>query len=286
MHELAARVEPLLPARARGWSRVSGGYSHAARWIVTLGDGRRVFVKAATDELTAGWLRAEWLIYSSLRAAFLPRVVAWSDGGDRPVLVLEDLSDAAWPPPWTPEQIDRVRRSLEEIGATEPPDGLPELTDLCAGLAGWRDVADDPAPFLSLAMCSPSWLEAALPELLAAASAAPLTGSQLLHGDVRSDNVCFAGERTLLVDWNWACAGNARFDFVGWLPSLHAEGGPAPWELVEDEPELVSWIAGYWAAYAGLPAPPGRQGVRTVQRRQLAGALPWAARSLGLPPPS
>jgi thiamine kinase-like enzyme len=53
----------------------------------------------------------------------------------------------------------------------------------------------------------------------------------LLHFDVRSDNVCFAGDRAVLVDWNWAAIGNPVMDVAARLPSLHAEGGPPPEEI-------------------------------------------------------
>ena len=45
-------------------------------------------------------------------------------------------------------------------------------------------------------------------------------------------------------------------------------------------------LAGFFAARAGLPAPPGAPTVREFQRAQAAVALPWAAQELGLPPPS
>ena len=63
---------------------------------------------------------------------------------------------------------------------------------------------------------------------MAAEAEAVLDGTDLLHLDVRSDNLCFVGSRAVLVDWNWACRGNGLVDLAGWVPSLHAEGGPLP----------------------------------------------------------
>jgi Ser/Thr protein kinase RdoA (MazF antagonist) len=114
-----------------------------------------------------------------------------------------------------------------------------------------------------------------------------LDGDALVHMDVRSDNLCFHGERTLLVDWNWARRGNPAFDRIAWLPSLHMEGGPPPWSLTLGEPEIIAAIAGYFASRAFLSPPehPAGPAIRTLQRRQLESALPWAARALGLPTP-
>jgi aminoglycoside phosphotransferase (APT) family kinase protein len=102
---------------------------------------------------------------------------------------------------------------------------------------------------------------------------------------VRSDNVCFVGDRAVLVDWNWAAIGNPVIDLAAWLPSLHAEGGPPPEEILFGEPEAASLIAGFFAARAGLPPPPTAPKVRHVQLEQLRTALHWAARALALPPP-
>jgi thiamine kinase-like enzyme len=41
-----------------------------------------------------------------------------------------------------------------------------------------------------------------------------LAGKDLLHIDLRSDNICFAGDRTLLIDWNLACHGNGLLDLA------------------------------------------------------------------------
>lgn len=174
--------------------------------------------------------------------------------------------------------------TLATVAATPAPPDLPALESLEDELAGWSLVAEDPAPFLSLGLCSAAWLGAALPMLLATAGAASLAGESLLHLDVRSDNLCFVGEQVVLVDWNSACRGNARVDVAGWLPSLHAEGGPAPEAILPDEPELATLLSGYFASRAGLPPPASGSRVREVQRRQLGTALPWAVRALGLPP--
>lgn len=51
-------------------------------------------------------------------------------------------------------------------------------------------------------------------------------------------------------------------------------------------PGLVSAIAGFLAARAGLPEPPFATSLRELQLGQLRVALPWAARELGLPAPA
>ncbi len=258
--------------------------------MVTLEDGWRAFVKVATDDLTASWLRDEHLYYAILRGApFMPGYVGWYDDGRHPVLALEDLSVAEWPPPWSAERVRAVRAALDELHARPVPEETPRAADDRLELReGWEEIRRHPGPFLELGLCSRSWLEAALPALHKAARSAPLEGNALLHFDVRSDNVCFLPDGTAaLVDWNWTSVGNPLVDTAFWPPSLHAEGGPAPEEiLAEGAGELAACAAGYLGAHAARPPIPTAPRVRPVQLRQARTALPWAARALGLPEPT
>jgi hypothetical protein len=249
-------------------------------------DGRTAFVKAAVDDRTAKWLRAEQRIYASVRESILPSMLGWYDGPGCTLMLLEDLSPFVWPPPWTRDRIDAVLRLLERMANVYPPQFLPKLEDSREAIDGWSRVAEDPEPFLGLGLCNSAWLGRCLPVLREASLNAPLAGANLVHRDIRSDNICIRDGEAILVDWNWAVCGNHLMDCVGWLPSLHAEGGPSPEELApEGSAELAALIAGYFAANAGLPRIPHAPRVREVQLQQLATALPWAIRSLGLPPP-
>ena len=151
-------------------------------------------------------------------------------------------------------------------------------------MAGWSLVADDPTPFLSLGLCPAEWLKAALPALLSAELDTPLEGDELVHLDVRSDNLCFANGRVLLVDWNLACRANGLLDVAFWLPSLEAEGGPRPETVAPETSVFAAAISGFFAARAGLPLIEHAPFVRRVQDQQLRTALPWAIRALDLPP--
>jgi hypothetical protein len=277
----AAGVEPVAFAPAQGH-----GYTHNERLLARLADDRTAFVKAAVDDLTATWLRDEYRVYTVVQEDFLPEVIGWADDGEWPTLVLEDLSAAHWPPPWSGDEVASLLSTLERVASTPPPAELPSLESRRAELAGWELVADDPEPFLSVGLASRAWLEESLPALIAASQACVLGGEDFLHFDVRSDNVCFLRGRVVLVDWNWAAVGNRVLDVAAWLPSLHAEGGPAPEEILPDQPAAASVIAGFFAARAGLPELTDAPLVRRVQLDQLRTALPWVARALDLPPPS
>jgi Phosphotransferase enzyme family len=266
------------------WEPAAGsGYGiNTSRWRVAFADGGSAFVKVALDEGAAGWLRLEHNVYANVAAPFLPELQGWHDDGVT-LLAIDDLSDAHWPPPWPREGVDAVLTALAELHATRPPSGLGSLEDLRDELNGWARIAADPDPFLSLGVCTPTWLHAALPQLEEAAAACELEGDAFMHLDVRSDNLCLRDGRAVFVDWNWASIGNPLLDVVAWLPSLRLEGGPEPWEIVADSEGLAALMAGYFMSAAGLPPPKTAPNVRDIQKRQGELALAWAARELGLP---
>jgi hypothetical protein len=284
------RVAAALRARPVSWhSATRGGQTAAARWLVTMPDGTGAFVKLGATLESAAWVRDEHLAYVQLRGRpFLPRMIGWHDDGERPVLVIEDLSTARWPPPWDAPAVDAVLACLSEVHSTPPPTDLPAIGQHGLELHGsWRTVAADPEPLLGLGLCDPAWLETALPALEEATAAAGIDGEALLHMDVRSDNLCVRDGRALLIDWNWACVGDPAFELASWLPSLHAEGGPPPESVLpEPAPEFAALLAGYFCSHAGLPPIPEAPHVRDMQLQQARTALPWAARELGLPPPT
>lgn len=281
MQELAERIERAVGSAPLRYVARRGGYSTADRYSVELADGRRVFVKSAEAAHLAGWLRREHEVYASLSGSFIPRLVGWDDDGVRPVLALEDLSDADWEPRWDEARVAAVVDALAEIAASAHPpnthsvrEGFPSLFDR------WRAVADDPEPFLSAGLRDRAWLDRCLPVIVEAAAAVDPSGDSLLHLDVRSDNLCFRGERVVLVDWNWASLGDPRLDLAAWLPSVACEGGPQPWEVLQDGGGYAAFISGVWAAVVGLPPPETAPAVRVVQARQLEVALGWCEREL------
>ncbi len=272
--------------RVVGARRAAGGYTRAERWVVALADGDSCFAKIGTDEHTRHAIANEARFYAGCNPDFTPSLLGFDHHPERPMLLLEDLSRALWPPPWNRVLIERVLITLDRVAATDPPTHLPDLEQQRPFLSGWRGVEADPIPFLRLELASPAWLERALPELAYASDRAVLSGSSLVHFDVRSDNLAFLPDRTVLVDWAQAAVGNPLLDIVGWLPSLTFEGGPLPDQILGPEAtELAALVAGYFAFQAGLPPPPTAPTVRAIQLASLTAALPWAARLLGLPQP-
>jgi hypothetical protein len=286
------RVRRALGETPLAWRAAPGhGAPSHRRYVVDLEEGRSAFVKVAAFDYTADWLREENRVYAALDGQpFLPRLFGWDDDGLAPVLALEDLSGSTWPPPWDLARIDAVLTTLAVVHAAPPPEGVPPAVESQFGLDGWPDIAADPQPFLSLGLCAPEWLFAHLSALSDASAAAEIGGTSFLHFDVRSDNLCLRDGRAVLVDWNNACVGNALMDTASWLPSLEAEGGPAPEVILPDATPglqaIASLLAGYFSARAGLPPISEAPHARPLQLMQAKTSLPWAARLLHLPPPT
>lgn len=281
MLELDERIERALGSAPIRYTARPGGYSTADRFSVELADGRRVFVKSATAPHLAGWLRREHEVYASLSGGFIPRLEGWDDDGVRPVLAIEDLSDADWAPRWDESRVAAVLEALAEIAAgPHPPNTHPVKEGFPKLFNRWEEVARNPEPFLSTGIRDRAWLDRCLPVIIEAAATVDASGDSLLHLDVRSDNLCFRDGRAILVDWNWASLGNPRLDLAAWLPSVTCEGGPQPWEVLPDGGAYAAFISGVWAAVAGLPPPETAPDVRDLQRRQLEVALAWCDREL------
>lgn len=268
------------------WKSIEGGYTTAKRWVIQLENGTSVFAKAAEDDLAAGWLRDEAKVYQSIHGDFMPRFLGWKDG-EMPVLFLEDLSNADWSWEWSDEHVKQILAILDQVAATKMPQDFPSLDAFGSKMNGWRTLATNSelaAGFINLGLASEEWLKQALPKLVNAESNASYKGGSLVHMDMRSDNICFRDKKPVLIDWNWAARGNAKVDLISLLPSMHSEGGPAPWDITLDEPELIAAVTGYFAMNA--PRPPHKLGpkIRELQLRQLRSALPWTAKALNLPP--
>jgi thiamine kinase-like enzyme len=289
MELLAQRVARLVgaepvawEARAAPWQPEGALEGGNERFSVQLADGRHVFVKAARGEHTADWLRREYEVYAHLRGSFIAKLETFDDDPVYPVLVLEDLSDADWEIRWDPGRVALVRSALAELAASEPPPNTLPVRQAFPELFGrWRVVEEDPEPFLSTGIRSQAWLERALPTLTEAADSVRVEGDDLLHLDVRSDNLCFRDGAAVLVDWNWCTTGDADLDVAAWLPSLANEGGPQPWEVLPTAGDYASFLAGLWGAAVGLPPPATAPTVREGQRRQLEVALAWCEHEFG-----
>ena len=287
-------VEEAFGRKTVDWSKPPTGLTAAQRFVVTLDDGARVFVKAAVDDDTERWLRNDHLVLTSLRD-LVPDVLAWCECDGRPVLVIESLHDAHWPADhfreergereavlWKPGQLDRLFEALDRLATAPAPSSLPGLE--ASFEPQWPRIAGEPASILELGLAEESWLMSVMLDLQSSEAELELCGDTLVHNDVRSDNVCFRGDRVVLVDWSDARRGVPGFDLANLAQTLPLEGGPDPFHVAPDAGPFAAWRAGdvlNRAAGRYGAAPPW---LVKVFKRLAVINLDWAVQSLDLPP--
>lgn len=281
-HPFVAKIEAQTGKTAVSIHSINRGYTPAKRVVITFSDSSSLFAKIGTTPMTVAELYKEKRVYENLFGSFMPKYYGFIDG-EKPMLLIEDLSQAYWPPPWRTGDVAKIAAALKNIWSHTIPN-LPFLKDNQLLIDGWHQVAIDPVPFLNLGLVTAEWLEQSLPVLLSINAEKTVDGSSLLHLDIRSDNLCILDARVVLVDWNHAHIGNEKFDLGAWLPSLTAEGGPSPESILPQAGDIAGIISGFFASRAGLPPIKDAPFVRQVQLQQLKTALPWAIRALDLPP--
>lgn len=310
-----AGVADMLGAPVVRARRIWGGYGPSATFRISLQDGRRAFFKGVYPHPNTFMHRAlagEERVYRGIGVLLEPwapaffgslRLEGWH------ALLLEDLGPASVPP-WTTARARAAARSFGEFHRStlgRPlPRWLPRRRMWTRFGQHWEALTQEPDGFAGTASLAAGrerearrWLTAAVPVLREASTAftrvrAPYA---LLHFDTRSDNLRIHDGQLRLFDWPYACVGPAEFDAAAFAQSVPYEtaGPPAEqimaWygERVSVRQTVVDYsvaaIAGYFAAQAWLPQPPGLPRLRSIQRRQFCTSLAWAARRLNLPEP-
>ena len=277
--------EALLGSPVSSWHAVRAGHSTSEKWGVTTAAGVKVFAKYANQPSDLEALRNEHRIYSSVAQPCVPRLMGWEASTREAFLLIEDLSESSWPPPWDAATVEAIVNSLRDLESVSPPLGLPQLTDKQVSPDAWSRIRRSPESLVELGVCSAGWLASAVRPLERAAKASTVTGKNLAHGDVVRGNVCLRDGNALLVDWSHAATGNPSFDLAFWLPAQSSEGGPPPDRFLPDSEGLSARMAGFWAVRALADLEPGLKGLSRMYRRYLVSSLAWASRELGLDEP-
>jgi Phosphotransferase enzyme family len=256
------------------------GFTAAIRCVVELSNGKRIFLKCATDLETQTWLRTERTMYShfeEMSATFAPQRLLWINGDGAQAfdaMVLEDVGACEAAPPWSATQIESVLTTLESVHGLPPPNGLPRLAEAKPFTHAWKEIAASPDAALRQYVIDPSWWAQHGETLAALDGAGIFSGDALLHFDVRSDNMRFRNGQCLLFDWNWACVGNPRADCAAWLASLVMEGGALPTDAVRAHREEILLFMGFLLHSATQPMIPKAPALREFQRKQALALKP------------
>ncbi len=176
------------------------------RAVAELSDGRTARLKIATSAATADWLRAERRAHAALDGPFVPRLVAFDAGTESaaPILAIEDLSQAHWPPPRQSGQVQRLSDAITALahGTLGQPVRRPRVSELTVLTHGWHEVARNPTPPLSLQIATARWLDVPLP-LTLWRSSVPVqrharTGELVCNGNRQTVSALVFGKGPLL----------------------------------------------------------------------------------------
>ncbi len=251
---------------------------------LTMADGRRLFVKAASSAYDAvyGWSLSDAYREEVRKRALLPRGIGapamlWHHDIDvdaeRWVLVAFEYIDAAPPRrPWRAVQLRSVVDKLADVAPAlaEAPVGL-SLESADEHLMSNFDARMES---LRAAPHDRQWLHQI--ERLCRAHADRLAGGSVVHMDLRDDNVLIdnAGD-VWFVDWNWPVAGAAWIDLVCLLLSARGDGHDVEALLAqhrltrEVDPlsvdTLLAVLWSFWADGMRKPVPSGSPHLRDHQ---------------------
>lgn len=292
------RIDELAGAQVTAEITATEGFSPGFVAVLELMDGRDVFVKAISREISpVAVAEARQEIVAA--AALPPQVPAprlqWSDDDGEWVLLGFDAVHGRSPEiPWKRSDLDLVLATVDVLSRATPLPGrpLPRTADLLADeFTGWcrlrgaapqvrDDVAASGGPLVR-------WALDRLPELVGWEQAALdcTAGDGIVHGDLRADNVMIdADGKVWLIDWLHASVGASWFDLVFLLASVGAQGGGDPAELfarhapqvpVEDLRAALAGLTGSLVWGSMQPAPPGVPNLRPFQSAHAGAALRW-----------
>jgi len=273
-----------------------GGFTRAFAAVVTTADGGRAFVKAApVTDPTAGWYAREAAVTSALPPAVpaaRPRWTLVADGWF--VLCLEAVDGQVPDLPWAPVELDAALRAwaVSAAALVEPPAevravGLLPLPEILRNeMSWWSEIMFGREPMPP----APAWVPGRLSTLVELERALPplAGGDQMLHGDLRVDNVLIdrAGA-AWLCDWTWPCLGAPWFDAVTLLISAYASGLDVdallePWEAPAEAVDgALAALGGYWLVRANGGPSSASPHSRQHQRFSGTQALNWLASRRG-----
>ena len=248
---------------------VEGGFSKAQRGLVTLPDGKEVFVKVGTAENTRIWARKEVAVYKALEAhgfEHSPRLIAANADGSAFALEAFSPEDGwDWQDNWTAERLAATLKAMDDLAAIELSDAERTIfikSSISQDEDGWRPLLESPEmqEILRHKLHGVGADDIAQSIDFTAdtdkASRYDFADDALVHYDLRADNCAWNAEtgQVRLVDWNWAQFGDRDIDLAATLTHVQKSGFDIPVELIEKvNPDAFHWMAGFWLNAAATP---------------------------------
>ncbi len=239
----------------------SVGYTNSSKGILSLNNGKTMFVKKANDQLVSTWTKKEIEIYKVLNKHdffYTPKLLSYSE--DFSCFAIDSLTAEDgwdWSNKWSEARLDSTFRSIDalasiQLSETEKP--LFTSDKIRDFINGWQILSDNQKRLNSLLRKLNTdpigrTLNLNINNELNFSHKFRFNNTTLVHNDIRSDNCPYSEFRNvaMLVDWPWAVIGDPRIDCNSLLVHVQLSGFDVTKDYYNklDLPTL-QWLAGYW----------------------------------------
>ncbi len=237
---------------------VEGGYTSAIRGIVTLPDGKKVFVKNANDEMTKKWLSKEIKVYEILNKAgyeHIPKLLSRSD--DYSAMVIEYLEGYSFENKWDEDKLTAVLtaqdslKQYRDLFMNDPEFHLGDVVDLGTKwpkLLEAENVKVINTKLLKLDIKT-QFTREQIERLAQLHEGWLIKEDSLVHEDIRADNFGYDPKTKTgkLIDWNWICLGDESLDTTPLFINIY-QSGFNPYELHPEkyDKKMLAYLLSYW----------------------------------------
>lgn len=238
---------------------VVGGFTSAERGVVALEDGSKIFVKIATDENTAKWLKKEIKVYKKLNSLgykYAPLLL--SCRGDQEAIAIEYLEGASFDNIWDKDKLDAVvkaQKALSELTEHFIDDNdfksgnVAELNNKWPKLITKENIGLINSKFAKLGAPELQFSKDQLEQYALLNKDWKLKEDTLIHEDIRADNFGYdpLSKEGKLVDWNWLCIGDKSLDSTPLFVDM-LKGGFNPYEYhpKKYDKSMIAYLVSFW----------------------------------------
>jgi hypothetical protein len=269
-----------------------GGFTMAHRGVVTMPDGKKVFVKLGTDNESKHWAQKEIAVYTFLQRhhyPFIPEFLAHNE--QKTGFALEAITSENgwdWKDQWDDPRLAKTLEAMDLLATISPNEeekALFGVKGITGDADGWRVLqnSDEKQRVLrdTLTKTGHQGLAGSLNILSMARKSTRYVHKEnaVVHQDVRADNCAWSASRgaVKLIDWSWTQFGDRTIDRNAVLVHVYRSGFDitAKYHMHLDAAAL-EWLAGFWLNASTNPVRPDSPHLRDYQLESGVAALELA----------